>query len=503
MTEVFCSITFVRSTVSEAEQLPQHVGSSCKTETADAAAMLISEELHRLPESLLQLTSQRRKPRNVTAAALSQAGELLSILELNESALGSDPSAFSSVPFRMRHQKEARYSGLPELLPHKVSRGVSATGDLIQSSEEIASGNDTVMMLQPKAAVPKIDPITSPIPTLSLWHRISQWPAFSLLQACTTGDSFTEGLLIFCLVNIFCCAIMTGFWFIYSARKGVNEGGLLDEDEESEEPPIRVPKGDHTYNYSIRQAQDSSISGMGGRQQKPAAIGAWNPTMVSSMPQPAQSHQPPRQSETPGSSRRHLCPELVVPRGSECVLAVRCLVSARLQQVEFDILDVNGKPVLRVEVSPQFASHSRPWPSQLQRSPTVTLKSLNPRESTGGFVLCYCCNVTKEDEGSSSKRNVYIYKDDDELFAHLMKDDIRKRYVLTSGRLGLQLLFEGNFEEHAVDISNESRELLAATEPGVMDFDPINKYYKLRVAADVDVGLVLSGLLAIDQMEVP
>merc|ERR1719473_1902825 len=112
--------------------------------------------------------------------------------------------------------------------------------------------------------------------------------------------------------------------------------------------------------------------------------------MGSSMPQPVQSHQPPRQSEPPVSSRRHLCPELVVPRGSECVLAVRCLVSARLQQVEFDILDVNGKPVLRVEVSPQFASHSRPWPSQLQRSPTITLKSLNPRESTGGVVLCYC-----------------------------------------------------------------------------------------------------------------
>jgi len=313
-----------------------------------------------------------------------------------------------------------------------------------------------------------------------------------------------KGILIFCLLVIFCFAVASGIWFIYSARKGGFD--LMAEDSEDDEPTMRVPKGHQGYHQDLRQPQDHG--NVHHNAPKPQPIGSWNPSMASARGEqhqqiPRQPPQPETAVSTPGTARRHLCPELVVPRGSECVLAVRTLVSARLQQVEFDILDVNGKPVLQVEVSPQFASHSRPWPTQLQRSPTVTLKSLHPRDSTGGFVLCYCCNVTKEDEGFGSKRNVYIYKDDDELFAHLMKDEIRKRYVLTSGRLGLQLLFEGNFEEHAVDVSNESRELLAATEPGVMDFDPVNKYYKLRVAADVDVGLVLSGLLAIDQMEVP
>jgi hypothetical protein len=451
------------------------------------------EGLDQLPESLLQLTSKRGKPRNVTVTALSQGGELISTLELNESGFSRDPIELSQVPLGARHQKGVRMPGKPAVLSDRVSRAVSATGELIHAGRVVAAANHsgTIMLLKAGATQGLISTDKE-----SLWHRLPRWPVISVLQAHSSKDSLAEGILIFCLVNVFCCAVMSGIWFIYSARQGKYDGSM--EDSEEDEPQVPVPKGDHMYNYNIRQAQDSHIP-VSARQQKPAGLGSWSPAI----PQPVQSLHPPRQGETPGSSRRHLCPELVVPRGSECVLAVRTLVSARLQQVEFDILDVNGKPVLRVEVSPQFASHSRPWPTQLQRSPTVTLKSLHPRESTGGFVLCYCCNVTKEDEGFGSKRNVYIYKDDDELFAHLMKDEIRKRYVLTSGRLGLQLLFEGNFEEHAVDVSNESRELLAATEPGVMDFDPINKYYKLRVAADVDVGLVLSGLLAIDQMEVP
>lgn len=202
---------------------------------------------------------------------------------------------------------------------------------------------------------------------------------------------------------------------------------------------------------------------------------------------------------------RALCPELIVPRGSECILVVHYLPPGQKDQVEFDILDINGEPVLKVEVAPappQSGSRQNPKQpgSQRSRNPTVILKSLQPRETTGGFIFAYCRITTKDDDTGTRQQNVYIYKEDDELYAHLMKDDTRKRYVLTSGHHGLQLLFEGNFEEHVVNVTNEAGERVAATEPRVMHFDP-TKYYKLRVAANADVGLVLCGLLMINQME--
>lgn len=466
--------------------MPECTQPSCKAESFSSVGGLSIDKFRQLPESLLQLEAQMQKPRNDTVSGILQSGRLLSSMELNDSAPGAT------------HQKRTGHvRRLSELLSLRVSRGISATGELIEAGQMVTPINDTGDMLRLRAGETHV---TSKVKETE-WHRMSPWPVLGLIQAYRTrGDSLTQGILIFVLLNVFFCAVTSGMCFIYNARKEALAGQM--DDSEDEEPPVRVPRGHHEYHQNNRPIHDSNVSAS-ARQQKPPAVASWNP-LTQRGQQPAESQYHSRQSELhSASTRRHLCPELVVPRGSECVLAVRTLVSARLQQVEFDILDVNGKPVLQVEVSPQFTSHSRPWPTQLQRSPTVTLKALHPRESTGHFVLCYCCNVTKEDEGLGSKRNVYIYKDDDELFAHLMKDEARKRYVLTSGRLGLQLLFEGNFEEHAVDVSNESRELLAATEPSVMDFDPTNKYYKLRVAADVDVGLVLSGLLAIDQMEVP
>merc|ERR550514_1708935 len=200
---------------------------------------------------------------------------------------------------------------------------------------------------------------------------------------------------------------------------------------------------------------------------------------------------------------RHLCPGLVVPARSECYLAVRTAVTAHTRQVEFEVLDLAGKPVLRVEVTPHMQT-SRPWPAQLLRSPTVVLKTLSSTQDTPASTLAYCCSVAKEEDSAQGghRRNVYIYRADDELFAHLMKDEARNRYVMTSGRLGLQLLFDGVFSEHCVSVTNEKNDLLAATEPHPMEFDLDNKYYKLRVASSVDVGLVLCGLLAIDQIEV-
>jgi len=317
------------------------------------------------------------------------------------------------------------------------------------------------------------------------WTRSKQLVELVQTTLLLRSQSLAEGVMLFLLCNIFLCAIVSGMCFIWSGRNA-------DSDDHVDLLPgekVAKKRDNHTFN------------GMGALEERRSHA------LVQKQAPSARSNakETPRApaSSTPSGPSRQLCPELVVPLGSECVLAVRCLITAKTQQCNFEVLDINGKGVLRVEVSPQSAlSRNSHVPSQ--RSPTITLKALQPRETTGGLVLAYCCNVSRADDlwTSNGKRNVCIYNENDELFAHIVKDEARHRYVLTSGRPGLQLLFEGNFEERAVDVANEARELLAATEPAAMPFDPINRYYKLRVAADVDVGLVLCGLLAIDQIEI-
>lgn len=302
--------------------------------------------------------------------------------------------------------------------------------------------------------------------------------------------SFMEGVMLFILCNVFLCALVIGICFLWNSRG-------------SDEEKLSWPDSDKAAGKQ-RTVDNRGIGALEERRSQ--ALGQKQAPSARSLNGAQREARTPRDSSlnTPSGTSRQLCPELVVPLGSECILAVRCLVTSQTQQCEFDVLDINGKAVLKVEVTPQSAlprgSHGAP-----QKSPTITLKALQPREITGGMVLAYCCSHFRADDawnGSAGKRNVCIYSESDELFAHIVKDEARHRYVLTSGRPGLQLLFEGNFEERAVDVANDSRELLAATEPCAMPFDPMHKYYKLRVAADVDVGLVLCGLLAIDQIEI-
>lgn len=208
-----------------------------------------------------------------------------------------------------------------------------------------------------------------------------------------------------------------------------------------------------------------------------------------------------------GSDSSHLCPGLVVPPGSECFLAVRATVTTTANQVEFDVVDLGGRAVFRVEVTRSFQT-SRPWPAQMLVNPTVVLRTLPRPGGPESSVLAYCCSVAKDSPrgndvpGGGSRRHVYMYGPDDELFAHLVKEDSKQSYVLTSGRLGLRLLFEGIFSQNVVNVYSDLKALLASTEPHEMVFDRDNQYYKLRVASGVDVGLVVCGLLAINQAEV-
>lgn len=143
------------------------------------------------------------------------------------------------------------------------------------------------------------------------------------------------------------------------------------------------------------------------------------------------------------------------------------------------------------------ANVMRPWPRDAanfkQRAPVVTLFTIGSGEERLAFCRAGC-------EGGG-RRSMYIYDKDDELFGCIKRDVTRPRYVLTSSRGGLQLLFEGDFQKHLVNVRSESRDMLSHSEPCSMPADPGGHYYQVRIAAGVDVGLIACGLLSIDAME--
>lgn len=204
---------------------------------------------------------------------------------------------------------------------------------------------------------------------------------------------------------------------------------------------------------------------------------------------------------------KSLCPGLVVPTNSECVLTLRALtdlsprasnnsalsppyMSMPTAPQRLDILDLQGKPVMRAQVV-------NPWPRDAgfkQRAPVVTLCTTDPSGREEKLTFCRAGG-----EGGG-RRSMYIYDKDDVLFGCIKRDVTRPRYVLTSSRGGLQLLFEGDFLQHNITVLSDSRDIQSHCEPTRMHGDA-SHYYQVRVAAEADVGLIISGLLSIDAME--
>mmetsp|Transcript_154475 Transcript_154475/g.280653 ORF Transcript_154475/g.280653 Transcript_154475/m.280653 type:complete len:507 (+) Transcript_154475:197-1717(+) len=264
----------------------------------------------------------------------------------------------------------------------------------------------------------------------------------------------------------------------------------------SKAPSMRQLGPSYTMQSMTMAATPDFTTNISPRQVEPI-IRATSPKAVLRTP------QQPREV-LPLIASRHLCPGLVVPAGNECILAVPTLRHVGVpprDRAAFNIQDLDGKSVIQAEVmAPKWVNIQA---SGIEQRPMLVLRAgLVP--GSGGRapapLLAYC----KAGQEAGERRNVYIYDARDELFAHISKDrNYRTRYVLTSGRIGLQLIFEGDFASRRVQVTNEQQQLLSETEACRMSFDPSGSYYKLRVVADVDVGLMLCALIAIDHMELP
>mmetsp|Transcript_33067 Transcript_33067/g.99604 ORF Transcript_33067/g.99604 Transcript_33067/m.99604 type:complete len:175 (+) Transcript_33067:222-746(+) len=112
-------------------------------------------------------------------------------------------------------------------------------------------------------------------------------------------------------------------------------------------------------------------------------------------------------------------------------------------------------------------------------------------------LLAYCKAGACSADGC---QNVYLYNSQEELFAQLAEVPGQPCWELSSGRIGLHFIFQGDFGGHLVTITNEQGEKLACTKPPSRRPELPGEHYELDVASGVDVGIVLCSLLAVNQL---
>lgn len=178
---------------------------------------------------------------------------------------------------------------------------------------------------------------------------------------------------------------------------------------------------------------------------------------------------------------RPLCPCLVVPEGMELVFAVRDLLIKERQQISFSVVDTGGTPLSHVivnEAGPQCGIVIQ----MLDKTPLAWVRTKMVHERRGGLPeICWpsgevFCSVVREEAVPTSR---YMLRD-------------------TSGQR--LLTFHGDFREKAVNVLSPGGRLVCDTERCDLDFDG-SPHYQVRVAPNMDAGLVLCGLLAIDKLE--
>lgn len=240
-----------------------------------------------------------------------------------------------------------------------------------------------------------------------------------------------------------------------------------------------------------------------------------------------------------------LCPELFVPEDSECVLAVPSLQGSVEKKEAKAIKDKVGEPLLRITVD---EPRQTPTPGNAKTFTGMTTERMTMTAWKDGYTLTYCeLQYATSPASRRGRATCSIYKPTGELFARLeeaelganpgMGDDPHlsgrasyneakglpngwRAYVLSSAaalQKGLLTMDVGNNSMWQLSISGQVAQrsmvvkqhtdsgvapIMAAVETG-MDFRFKSggvQYYKLRVAPQVDAGLVIITILAIDRM---
>lgn len=178
-----------------------------------------------------------------------------------------------------------------------------------------------------------------------------------------------------------------------------------------------------------------------------------------------------------------LCPSLIVPAGLEFVFAIPCVLTSEMQEISFSVVDMRGHPLSHVVCHENY-SHNR------------------------CRLLLETMHHTRLAEISTQKMREHpdklpeICRPEGELFCTLVRDDspVSCQYLLRHVNGQDLLNFRGDFRQKAVMVTSASGQLAAKSERCVAGFHGV-PHYQVRVAPEVDAGLVLCGLISIDKVK--
>lgn len=303
----------------------------------------------------------------------------------------------------------------------------------------------------------------------------------------------STGALIFAfflLIIIGACAFLVMF---HPATMGKYNNSSFEGSSEGETFTRYSPNATRAY---FPMTASPQLSMRGGTQPSPQAsqkqIGGRIPSEASpggrfktlarglDVSSDDEKERAPRWTASTAGSRKieAFCSELIVPQHCECILVLP--IDLGKPSTSFAITDVSGAHVLRAE--PQPSRDGRPWRAKIT--------------TAQGEPLVQCCEARPH--GPGGQPEFHLLRQDGQLFAKLLYSDQQDRYLLTL-QSGAILHFWGNFDNSAVNITDDENRLLGTTEIGSTDFDPQGTYCRLRVAPLADVGLALCGLLCIGQ----
>jgi len=312
------------------------------------------------------------------------------------------------------------------------------------------------------------------------------------ISACTSSLLASTSAIFLIFLMILCIGACAFTMIANSSGRGGLGSSLASE---AQLPPELIARGKAPQQSSRNLFQGSpqlsvrnarAFPRVAGSSKLPPPLGKRSPAgrsgqpfakVMDGMSSSDDERQMTKRIATP--SEMQCCPDLVVPQHCECILLLP--LDLGKTHSSFAITDVNGSPVLNA--SPQAASMMNPWRA------TVTTAT--------GEHLVQCCEARQGPEAE-----FHILRAGGQLFAKLTyspsPDGVGDRYLLTL-RSGAVLHFWGNFDNCAVNITDDGNRLLSTTEIGPANFDPEGKYCRLRVAPLADVGLALCGLLCIGQ----
>mmetsp|Transcript_47675 Transcript_47675/g.108428 ORF Transcript_47675/g.108428 Transcript_47675/m.108428 type:complete len:476 (+) Transcript_47675:112-1539(+) len=275
-------------------------------------------------------------------------------------------------------------------------------------------------------------------------------------------------------------ALLIGFIILGSAmgtrsppaRGGIEEASSRRQREEggSSSRGVGMP--------SVRNVPPSAYPGVYGRSSPGTGV-QLPPNPMRSTPQ-VPIHEP---------LDFHLCPELVVPEGSECTLVVPRLPGSAMDSSEVTIDDAKGAPVFHATFS-----KASTWGSVTVRQESKRLILSN---ATGEAVFAFCRDVEAETRGGPI--GLVIHYHSDAPFGTLRADtrDTGSGYTVVA-RQGSTFHFRGQPLLGNMNVTDEKGRLLAIAEP-MHSHDGSRR--SVRIGPLVDAGLVTLAMLGIDILE--